>query len=166
MFVTTWIKEIYKPTRRTLFFCTLPSKPIDSTLILQAVYVSRPSSGSCLELALTLKKKVVKNLTQADQPRWLFHKSQDSVRLHGWLGHLMPWSLAVIPGNTVSIKEIKYFVFFNAFISVGQSSQRSQKKEKKKIEKLFQRWVSYKAANFNRRHIAFVRTQIATRPPN
>ena len=131
MFVTTWIKEIYKPTRRTLLFCTLPSKQTDSTLILQAVYVSRLSSGSCLELALS-SKKIVKNLTQADQPRWLFHKSRDSERVQGWLGHVVPWSSAIIPANTVSIKEIKYFVFFNAFISVGQSSQRSQKKEKKK----------------------------------
>ena len=119
-------------------------------------------------------KKIAKNLTQTDQPRLLCHKSRDSEEMTWTCGasHAiaipvgLPWSLAVIPGNTVSIKEIRYFVYFNAFISVGQSSQRSQTPPppKKKIEKLFERCVSCRPANFNRRHIG--RTQIVTRPPN
>ena len=48
----------------------------------------------------------------------------------------LTWFLAVISGNTVSIKGTRYFVFANASIFVGQSSQNSQKQEKKKkIEK-------------------------------
>ena len=44
----------------------------------------------------------------------------------------LPWFLAVISGNTVSIKGTRYFAFSNASIFVGQSGQNSQKQEKKK----------------------------------